>query len=623
MCGFAGVLNLNGLNGSPEQRQRNLRAMGQQLARRGPDDEQLYDDGTLSLVFRRLSIVDLDGGRQPLWNEDHSILCTVNGEIYNHREIRQRLKDRHRFASNSDSEVVVHLYEDHDEHLMESLNGMFGLLVWDTRRKNLLLARDRLGIKPLFYAQVGDLLLFGSEMKALLAHPDCPRELNWHDFEHGSKGMLSNPTYVAGIHTLPGGHYLHVTGSGSTQPRAYWNIRDHFPSADDPGTRSEQDWIEACGELLQDSVHKRLMSDVPVGIFLSGGIDSSLIAGMAANAGQELRCFTVVEDNTLAAGDVEQAKRVSAELGMDYYPVRYDATTVLEELEFDLHSFEFIVWGLERPRFAMEWLLKHELHRYAKSHMPALKVILLGQGADEFAGGYSHSLGNSSGNWEEYMRRLRGEHTRSRRAEAGIPVYMDAALAEDYPPIRQDPELADYHRHMIKRTAALQRYNLWHEDRTSSCQGIESRVPFLDHRLVELLASIPAALHPSLFYDKRIFREQFARVLPSYPADKRKVRFYLTGQGDSIRRMRVDIIRRIFPDFRSKYLDRPDSIFSGARMAQACHDIISGKPVSDDDLDDFFDALAISVFEHQISTMHTAGPPAGIDPPSPLSAWQG
>ena len=621
MCGFAGIINLDGLQGDPAQRLLHLRAMGHQLARRGPDDEQFYDDGFLSLVFRRLSIIDLDSGRQPIWNEDHSVFVAVNGEIYNHRDIRNRLSARHTFSTRSDSEVIVHLYEERGAALMEELNGMFALLVWDTRNRCLLLARDRLGIKPLFYTVAGNCVIFASELKALLAHPACPRELDWQSLNPGYGGMHHLQTYIKGVQHVRGGQYLLLEQGKTVSPRTWWSISDHFPAAPGAGARSTEDYLSQYGELLHDSVHKQLMSDVPVGLFLSGGIDSTLLAALAADAQQELHCFTVVEDSTIEAGDVEQARRACAELGLHYHPVRFDAKTVADELDYDLAQFEFLIWAVETPRFSLEWMLKHELHRYAKTRVPELKVILLGQGADEFAGGYSQSMGRESQSWQAYTRRIAGLHEQLRRAGAGIPDHMHPALAPGYPPDRETPGLSEYHRHMVMRMSLLQSYNLWHEDRTSACQGVEARVPFLDHRLVELLASMPSALHESLFFNKRIVRTQLERSLPSYPKDKLKVRFTSTGKGESINRLRTHMIQRIFPEFRSKYLDQPGAIFSAQSLDACYRQISSSAGGSEEDLKALFECMAITVFDDLCRAIPTKGAPPAVNPPSPLQAW--
>jgi len=621
MCGFAGQINLRGLPGDPEQRRAWLRAMGRQLARRGPDDEQFYDDGRLALVFRRLSVIDIEGGRQPMWNEDRSVLTAVNGEIYNHEHLRRSLEHRHRFTTRSDSEVIVHLYEDLGDAFLGELNGMFAMVAWDTRRRRLLLARDRLGIKPLFYAIAGDSLVFASELKALLAHPDCPRELDWRDLEHRPPEKGGLVSWVRGIRQLPGGHCLRVENGSIGAPEAWWSLREHFPEAETESAGLDAGhYVARYGELLRDSVRAQLMSDVPVGLFLSGGIDSTLLAALAADDRRDLHCFTVVEESTVQAGDVEEARRACEALGLSWHPVEYDTSVLADRLDYSLEQFEFLVAAVESPGFNLEWLLKHELHRFARSRVPALKVILLGQGADEFTGGYSRSLGNEDQTWPAYMARVEGIRQHERRRDGGVPARMHQALAPGYPPDDETPDLSPFQREMLARTLTLQNYNLWHEDRTSSCHGIEARVPFLDHRLVELAASVPVELHENLFFDKRIVREQLRRTLPSYPGDKLKVRFFLTGQEQSMNRLRAGIIRRVFPEFRRKYLARPGAIFSAGKM-NAFHDrLAQGQRFASRDLDDFLDCMAISVFDRMCRERPEWGN-AG-DAPSPLRLWK-
>ncbi len=621
MCGFAGLINLSGLSASAVERQAHLAAMGAQLSRRGPDDEQFYDDGYLSLVFRRLSIIDLAGGQQPIWNEDHSILSVVNGEVFNHLEIRERLKSRHRFGSRSDSEVVVHLYEESEDELLQSLNGMYALLVWDTRERRLLLARDRLGIKPLFYAETPKGLLFGSELKALLAHPDCPRDLQWADFEPG--WGFENPlkTFVRGVHQLPGGRALSLSEAGGLRHRTYWSVREFFPRSGDDSNRDPLWWSRRYGELLQDSVSRQLMSDVPLGLFLSGGIDSSLLAAMAAASGQELHCFTVVEENTLVTGDVEQTLRLAEHFGFHHYPVHYDTRTLLQELRFDLEDFEFLVWAVERPQFHPEWMLKLELHRYAKTALPGLKVILLGQGADEFSGGYSRGFGSDTRDWQHYSSKLVAMHTDMRRIDRGVPAYMRASLAKSFMAAPTDDWPSDFHREMVSRTNLLMNYNLWHEDRTSSSQGVEARVPFLDHRLVELLASVPADLHESLFFDKRIVREQLLKAAPIYPPSKQKVGFFNGGRDHTIRHLRLDVVRRIYPAFREKYLATPHAIFASEALDDHYEYLLQNPKASTLDIKEMLSCMAISVFAAWCRELAVAVPPRDRQRSSPLRLW--
>ncbi len=621
MCGFAGLINLTGLSGTAVERRSALAAMGAQLARRGPDDEQFYDDGFLSLVFRRLSIIDLAGGQQPIWNEDHSILSVVNGEIFNHLDIRQRLSARHQFASQSDSEVVVHLYEESPDEMLEQLNGMYALLVWDTRERKLTLARDRLAIKPLFYAETSKGLLFGSELKALLAHPDCPRDLDWSPFETSRGFSASLHTYVQGMQQLAGGHALHLSAGAKPRLQCYWTIKDYFAKAGEFSQSDPAFYSQRYGELLQDSVTRQLMSDVPLGLFLSGGIDSSLLAAMAARTSQELHCFTVVEKTTLAAGDVEQSLVLARKFGFHHHPVHYDTHTILDQVQFGLEECEFMIWAVERPKFNTEWFLKLELHRYAKTALPGLKVILLGQGADEFAGGYSHSMGNESSDWQHYLQKVSDNHRLMRCIDQRIPYYMRGALNEAFPGTPHDDLESDYYREMVFRTGLLTAYNLWHEDRTSSCHGIEARVPFLDHRLVELLASVPPALHARLFYNKAIVREQLAKVAPFYPPNKQKVKFYSTGQGDSIKRLRMAVVQRVYPAFRDKYLTCPEAIFSAEKLDAHFEFLRQNPKASDQDIRELLECMAIAVFARFCRDMALAPPPPGLDRASPLRLW--
>jgi asparagine synthase (glutamine-hydrolysing) len=621
MCGFAGLINLAGLSGDVTERRRALASMGAQLARRGPDDEQFYDDGFLSLVFRRLSIIDLAGGQQPIWNEDHRILSVVNGEIYNHQDIRERIKSRHQFASRSDCEVVVHLYEEGQDELLNQLNGMYALLVWDTRERKLLLARDRLGIKPLFYAYTSKGLLFGSELKALLAHPDCPRQMDWASYELG-KGFNSGlDTYVQGISQLAGGYSLSLQPEKPAQLECYWSIQEFFPKTGQPSLADSASWSQRYGELLHDSVSRHLMSDVPVGLFLSGGIDSSLLAAMAASSGQELHCFTVVQENTLAAGDVEQSLALARHFGFHHHPVHYETTSLLKNLQYGLEDFEFLIWAVERPRFTLEWLHKLELHRYAKSVLPGVKVILLGQGADEFAGGYSRGMGTESRDWSHYSQELALTHRGMRRYDQHVPAYMRPVLSDGYLATTDDGFPSDFHREMFSRTGGLMRYNLWHEDRTSSSQGIEARVPFLDHRLVELLASVPVELHEQLFFDKRIIRDQLAKVAPFYPPDKQKVGFIKTGNDQSTVNMNRETVLRVYPDFRDKYLWSKDSIFSREALDTHHQYLLQNPKASSRDIKEMLNCMAITVFAGWCEGLATKAPPADRHGPSPLKLW--
>lgn len=558
MCGFAGFICFKEQKLDKDARLKILKDMGRLLAPRGPDDEQFYDDSVLSLVFRRLSIVDIGGGQQPIWNADQSKFVVVNGELYNHKEIRQALAHNYTFSTESDSEALLHLFEDLEQGALERINGMFAAALWDIKAKRLFLARDRLGIKPLYYCRIQSGLLFGSELKALLAHPDCPRQIRWSDLGViGPQQFSRVPSYVEGIEHLPGGHYLFFSERQGAQIKPYWSLNDNLlnQKANDSVARDYQ-------ELFQDSVEKRLMSDVPVGIFLSGGVDSALIAAEAAKHTSNLHCFTVVERATYLAGDVEQANKMAAKFDVPHHPVLFDLDTFLDDISFDLKRFEHLVFMMDSPRFDAEWLFKQELHRYARNAVPELKVILLGQGADEFAGGYSNRLGTNYQNWNGYINtEISPELRQNALQENQFPNHLsDLANIDrlDILPATVSP----YHRQMNRLLYQLQHFNLWHEDRSSSSQSIESRVPFLDHRLVELLASIPADQHAKLFWDKQIVREMIPGLLPGYPTDKRKVAFFVTDDTHSIDEFALNLAIRTYPQFREKYSSSSSSVFS-------------------------------------------------------------
>lgn len=588
MCGFAGSITFNNQHRDAGERRHILAAMGQQLARRGPDDEQFYDDGILSFVFRRLSIVDLDTGQQPIWNEDQTIFVAVNGEIYNHLELRSQLREPHNFRTQSDAEIVLHLYEERGIDAIHQLNGMFAIVLWDSHQQKLILARDRLGIKPLYYCFKDDVLLFGSELKSLLMHPDCPRDVDLQQLEQTNvQQQAVVPSYIKHVYHLPAGHYLQFARGEPVHPVAYWSIHEHFGA--DNSDITADDFTRQYHTLLQDSVHKRLMSDVPVGIFLSGGIDSSLICALAAKQRVKLHCFTVVDRSTCQAGDAQQAQLVANKLGFPFHPVHYDADALLDQIGFNLNYFEYLISVMDSPRFDPEWFYKHELYRYARTRIPELKVILLGQGADEFAGGYSARLDRPHNSWQHYLNdevkpeliQLQNEDRRT-------------ILPADY------NKLSPYQQKMLRLSWQLQHFNLWHEDRVSSSQSIEARVPFLDHRLVELLASVPPRLHAELFWDKHIVRSALEHTLPEYPRNKKKVGFMFTDDLRPVIRLAQSILHRIYPEFCERYLHVPDAIYNHIQLEQL-YNSVSSNDISSSATAvwQLLNCISISVFREQ------------------------
>ncbi len=546
MCGFAGIVSFT----HPEMHSSNyIKAMGDMLQFRGPDEESLYESDFISFVFRRLAIIDLEKGSQPIWNEQKTVFVAVNGEIYNYLELKQEYFEDSNFQSNSDSEVVLHLYLKFGESCFEKLNGMFAISIWDSRNNELIIARDRLGIKPLYYSHTQNGLIFGSELKAILMHPSCPREINWSQLQTvGLQDCEEVPSYVNGVNHFPAGSFakFSLESKNKLVIRRYWDIRDRLRISNKISAKSA---INSYKNLIEDSLTKRLMSDVPVGLFLSGGLDSSVLAALAARNTKNIHCFTVVEKATYESGDVDKAREVCAQNGLNFHPILFSLPEMLNQ--FDLSQLEKMVFMMESPRFDLEWYFKSELHRSARAIVPNLKVIILGQGADEFAGGYSSYLGSPFSNWEEYVEQSVKKHNRDSLArEKQIPNRFINTVK---PTHSNDHDLGAYKERMLRFSYQLQHFNLWHEDRTSSFFGIESRVPFLDHRLVEFLCELPEELHSELFWNKNILRRSADELDIAYNHEHPKVPFFVTTDNTTISDFAVGACRNIFSEFMAKY----------------------------------------------------------------------
>src|SRR3954447_4963460 len=286
MCGIVGCFDVSGRPVDPEV----LARMTGTLVHRGPDSCGSFSEAGVALGFRRLSIIDLATGDQPLYNEDRSLVLVCNGEIYNYRELTRELTSRgHVFRTRSDVEVLLHLYEEQGCELLSRLNGQFSFALYDRRRRTLFAARDSFGINPLFYAQVGDLFLFGSEIKALLEHPRAPREVDLTALDQilTFPGLVPPRTVFQGISSLESGHFLKVTESG-LEKREYWDLI--YPEQGEEGPEKEERYyVDGLRERLERAVGYRLQADVPVGFYLSGGLDSSLVGALIGKVSQDPR----------------------------------------------------------------------------------------------------------------------------------------------------------------------------------------------------------------------------------------------------------------------------------------------------------------------------------------------
>jgi len=539
MCGIAGFVDLSGRVLVEQRDAELLHQMAGQIAHRGPDDEQIHLWTNVGLAFRRLSIVDIDGGRQPLFNEDQTILVICNGEIYNHRHLRARFGKDHVFRSRSDCEIIPHLYEEMGMAQLEHLNGIFAFALLDKTRKKLLLCRDRLGVKPLYYHHDRDILVFGSEIKAILRHPSVPKHFDWHAaltfrtamyYPHDTHKLTS---FFEGIHHLAAGRFLEIDlVSGEIDERCYW---DPAPASNQRAevTVDRNAFVRQYGELLDEAVRLQLMADVPCGIFLSGGIDSVAVAGFASQR-RPLHTFSVLSQSTLTNGDAPSAHSAAKSFQLPNHMVFFD----WRKLEISPSLWRTILWKVETPIAGAEQFYKYLLHAYARTRVPGLKVMLLGSGSDEFNGGYTKTVFNSSvePSWDKFEQFLRAYELESLLqltggwnpySKLGMPGH--SIISEDYLADlarAQHYEVPWYgYRDMYRRL--LQMYQLWHEDRTSAANGVEARVPFLDHRLVELTYQVPKKLHRDLFWDKTILREALKGSVPDDLCRRPKTPFFV------------------------------------------------------------------------------------------------
>ncbi|HYV35657.1 MAG TPA: asparagine synthase (glutamine-hydrolyzing) [Gemmataceae bacterium] len=545
MCGIAGILFSDPTR--PPNR-GDLQAMGNAIAHRGPDAEGFLLEPGIGLAHRRLSIIDLAGGGQPIGNEDGSIQVVFNGEIYNYQDLRTWLEGRgHRFQTRSDTEVLVHLYEEEGEDLVQRLRGMFAFALWDRKRRRLVLARDRVGIKPLYVYRDAGKLLFGSELKAILAYPGVQRNLDPGALEdYFTLGMVPGSASIfRGVQKLPAAHVLVARADDLNQnPKRYWQLRleaDHRPTAGE--------WQEALKAKIDETVRLHMIADVPVGAFLSGGLDSSILVQSAQSP---LQTFSIGFSEE-AFNELPYARQVAELCGTSHTEeiVTPDAVTLLEELTqyFD----EPFADSSAIPTFMVSWLARK-----------SVKVVLSGDGGDEAFGGYarySHDLkeaairrclpawfrrlaiGPLARVWPKadwLPRPLRARTLLTNLALDAGPAYANT-LSQCRPPLRRQllaPDLAaslnghDPHRLLCAAHAAAPSGDalagmlaadvdvilpddfLVKVDRASMAHGLEVRPPLLDHELLELAARIPSSLKVRNGETKWILKEAVKDRLP-------------------------------------------------------------------------------------------------------------
>jgi asparagine synthase (glutamine-hydrolysing) len=615
MCGIAGLVSRDGL--APDGRARAI-AMRDVLIHRGPDEAGLFSDGQAALAHRRLSIVDLTSGQQPLSNETGEVWVSFNGEIYNHADVRRELESRgHVYRTRSDTETIVHAYEQWGDACVDRFRGMFAFAVWDAPKRRLLLGRDRLGIKPLYWTRTGDTLLFASEIKALLASGFVDPAANEAALPEvlGTRSVAGPETLFRRIYKLLPGHLL-VFENGEVKIRQYWDIptgrpegRHYDCSADLQVRRGVAEQFRA---LLEESVRLRLMSDVPLGMFLSGGIDSSAIAAlMARMIDRPLQTFSVAFAER-AFNELEYARSVARAIGADAHEV------VVDDRDF-FGALPKLVWHEDEPIAHPSSVPLYFVSALARQHVT---VVLTGEGSDELLAGYG-KYPRVAWNWRAgtiyermvpravrqsialgVMPRLPGRIGRyARRSFLAMDRTPEAMFLDNFASIRLDDQrrlLGERLRHTADRThaygASMAYFNapnghssfldrllytdlktylvelLMKQDQMSMATSIESRVPFLDHKLVEFAASLSDDWKLAAWTTKRVLREAMKDVLPPSILSRPKMGFPVPF-ASWVRTQWNDVARDVLLDRRT----RQRGILEAAAVDRLLRDHAAGR----------------------------------------------
>ena len=566
MCGIAGVVDVQARSVEPSL----VRRFCDVLAHRGPDDEGYYVKGPVALGQRRLAILDLAGGRQPMGNEDGTVWITFNGEIYNFRELRARLEGLgHRFATRSDTEAIVHAYEQYGPACVKEFRGMFAFALWDQPRQTLLLARDRVGKKPLFYTEMDGQWMFASELQALLQHPGLAREVDWSALDdYLTYGYVPAPkTIFRGVHKLPPAHWLtlRLRPGGSSGPEVH--VERYWQLAYEPKlTLSEEDAATGLLEVLKEAVRLRMIADVPLGALLSGGIDSSIVVALMSQlSGRPVKTFSIGFDDQ-EVNELPHARRVAERCGTEHHEliVRPNALEVLPTL----------VRHYGEPYADSSAIPSYYVAKLTREHV---KVALNGDGGDECLAGYERYAGGLAadryGRIPAVVRRLAIEplsrllpasgsrRSRLRQARrflqvAGQPASQRYLRWIGYVPTTEKAALysPDFQEQLAGHRAESWLLEMWERltaaglgpldrmlaldvesylpydllvkmDIATMANSLEARSPFLDHHVMEFCARLPASYKLRGMRLKHLLKKAGAGLLPPETLTRRKMGF--------------------------------------------------------------------------------------------------
>jgi asparagine synthase (glutamine-hydrolysing) len=558
MCGIAGFVDFWDRDRiEPVEQGCLLKSMCDVIRHRGPDDDGFFRQDGVALGMRRLSIIDLAGGAQPISGEDGSVSIVFNGEIYNFQELRPELEKRgHTFKTHSDTETIVHAYEEFGPDCLKHLRGMFALAIWDDKKRELFIARDRVGKKPLYYTVTpGQTLVFGSEIKSILEHPDVQREINLEAVDaYLTLGYVPDPLSIfRDIHKLPPGHYL-TFSNGRVRTQQYWDF--NFQPAE---SRKTEDYLDELRELLNESVRLRLISDVPLGAFLSGGIDSStIVALMARHMNQPVKTFSIGfhEDSY---NELKYARLTAKKLGTDHHEffVTPQICDVIDEL----------VWHFDEPFADPSAIPTYMVSKLARDHVT---VALSGDGGDELFAGYTHYV------VQESRRAFSAALPKALRAGVMRPLSYrlpHGAWGRNYlhnislDPIDRYLDSLSYFTELTKKTLYTSEFRhalgttdrvahsfreyagrvktnepldqllyidgktylpgdiLTKVDRMSMATSLEVRVPLLDHKLIDFVTKVPASLKLAGTETKHLLKRVARDLIPAEILDRPKQGF--------------------------------------------------------------------------------------------------
>jgi asparagine synthase (glutamine-hydrolysing) len=552
MCGITGFIDLWNTSAArdPETRAHTLDEMCRVIRHRGPDDQGVMLRDGVALGMRRLSIIDLAGGHQPITNEDNAVTIVFNGEIYNYRELQSDLEARgHRFRTNSDTETIVHAYEEFGAACVDHLRGMFAFAIWDDREQKLFIARDRVGKKPLYFSVTrAGTLVFGSELKSLLEHPDVERQINSQALDaYFSLGYVPDPLCIFdNVEKLPPGHHLTFT-QGRLSIERYWDFSYNLSGNGENG-HTASDYLEELRSLLDEAVKLRLVSDVPLGAFLSGGIDSSTVVGlMARHMDQPVKTFSI-GFNEDSYDELKYARLTAKKFGTDHHEflVTPDICEVVDQL----------AWHFDEPFADSSAIPTYVVSKLAREHV---KVVLTGDGGDELFAGYSRYVTErhrskfdripgliKSGLMDPLSRAMpHGAWGRNYLHNVSLdPIsrYLDNVsvftglskgslyTADFTDQLRNSSHLSAYFRELsgnVRTDAKLDSLLyidsktylpgdiLTKVDRMSMAVSLEARVPLLDHKLIEFVTRIPAAMKLAGLETKHLFKRAIADLVPA------------------------------------------------------------------------------------------------------------